>query len=115
MFFRSRAVIVEPCAASGPPRDRAAERLVVDQLGDRGVLPADRALRVLADLDGAVAHLQGVVDHQPADQRLADPGDDLDGLVDLEEPIDAHSTPRTPPSAQDGTMPGGGGSGYRQR
>ena len=27
------------------------------------------------------------------------------------EPIDAHSTPRTPPSAQDGTMPGGGGSG----
>ena len=31
------------------------------------------------------------------------------------EPIDAHSTPSTPPSAQDGTMPGGGGSGYRQR
>src|SRR6476620_1406629 len=31
------------------------------------------------------------------------------------EPIDAHSTPRTPPSAHDGTMPGGGGSGYRSR
>jgi hypothetical protein len=27
------------------------------------------------------------------------------------EPIEAQSTPRTPPSAQDGTMPGGGGSG----
>ena len=27
------------------------------------------------------------------------------------EPIDAHSTPSTPPSAQEGTMPGGGGSG----
>lgn len=27
------------------------------------------------------------------------------------EPIDAQSTPSTPPSAQEGTMPGGGGSG----
>ena len=27
------------------------------------------------------------------------------------EPIMAHSTPRTPPSAQLGTIPGGGGSG----
>ena len=27
------------------------------------------------------------------------------------EPIDAHRTPRTPPSAQLGTIPGGGGSG----
>ena len=31
------------------------------------------------------------------------------------EPIDAQSTPNTPPSAQLGTIPGGGGSGYRQR
>jgi hypothetical protein len=31
------------------------------------------------------------------------------------EPMDAQSTPSTPPSAQDGTIPGGGGSGYRQR
>ena len=31
------------------------------------------------------------------------------------DPIEAHSTPSTPPSAQDGTIPGGGGSGYRQR
>ncbi len=27
------------------------------------------------------------------------------------EPMDAQSTPSTPPSAQLGTMPGGGGSG----
>jgi hypothetical protein len=27
------------------------------------------------------------------------------------EPIEAHRTPSTPPSAQLGTMPGGGGSG----
>ena len=31
------------------------------------------------------------------------------------EPTVAQSTPSTPPSAQEGTMPGGGGSGYRQR
>ena len=27
------------------------------------------------------------------------------------DPMEAHSTPSTPPSAHDGTMPGGGGSG----
>ena len=31
--------------------------------------------------------------------------------VTMIEPIDAQSTPSTPPSAHDGTMPGGGGSG----
>ena len=31
--------------------------------------------------------------------------------VTMIEPIEAHSTPSTPPSAHDGTMPGGGGSG----
>src|SRR5262249_37647008 len=35
-------------------RDRAAELLVVDQLGDRGVLAADRALRILPDPDRPV-------------------------------------------------------------
>src|SRR5579875_2934543 len=62
----------------GLVRYRAAELLVVDQPGDRRVLAADRALGVLLHPDRAVAHLQGVVDHQPADERLADPGDDLD-------------------------------------
>ena len=36
-------------------------------------------------------------------------------LVTWIDPMDAHRTPSTPPSAQLGTMPGGGGSGYRQR
>ena len=31
--------------------------------------------------------------------------------VTMIEPIEAHRTPSTPPSAHDGTMPGGGGSG----
>ena len=54
------------------------------QLGDRRVLAAERAVRVLADLDLAVGHLQRVVDHQPADQRLADAGEQLDRLGDLD-------------------------------
>ena len=55
-------------------RDGPAERLVVDELGDRRMVPAHRAVRVLADLHLAVGHLQRVVDHQPAEQRLADAG-----------------------------------------
>ena len=35
--------------------------------------------------------------------------------VPMTDAIDAHRMPSTPPSAQDGTMPGGGGSGYRSR
>ena len=31
--------------------------------------------------------------------------------VTMTEPIDAQSTPSTPPSAQEGTIPGGGGTG----
>ena len=77
--------MVEPeAAASRVGGHRAAERVVVDELGDRRVLPADRALGVLADPHRAVAHLQGVIDHQPTDQRVAHAGDQLDGLVDLD-------------------------------
>src|SRR6201996_6448850 len=65
-------------------RDGAAEGLVVDQLGDRRVLAADRAVRVLVDLDRAVVHLQGVVDHQAAGEAVADAGDQLDRLVHLD-------------------------------
>ena len=35
----------------------------------------------------------------------------LTASVTMIEPIEAQSTPSTPPSAQLGTMPGGGGSG----
>src|SRR6266511_2956478 len=65
-------------------RDHAAEVLVVDQLGDRRVLAADRAVRVLAHPDVLEGQLQRVVDDQPAHQRLADAGDQLDGLVGLD-------------------------------
>ena len=35
---------------------------------------------ILADLDRAIGHVERVVDHQPAQQRLADAGDQLDRL-----------------------------------
>src|SRR5699024_4686516 len=57
-------------------RHRAAEGLVVDQLGD------GFGLGVLADLDLTPAHLQGIEDEQPADERITDARDQFDGLVD---------------------------------
>ncbi|CFS55367.1 Uncharacterised protein [Mycobacterium tuberculosis] len=35
--------------------------------------------------------------------------------VPITDATEAQIMPSTPPSAQDGTMPGGGGSGYRSR
>ena len=71
----SRAVIVEPRRGlDGRVAHRPAELLVVDQLGDR------LGLGIAADLDRAVLHVQRVVDHQAAEQRVADAGDELDRL-----------------------------------
>src|SRR5437667_5009280 len=41
------------------------------------MIAANRALRILAQLQLAEAHPQRVVKQQPADQRLADPQDEL--------------------------------------
>ena len=43
------------------------------------------------------------------------PSRSLIASVDWTDPMAAHSTPSTPPSAQLGTEPGGGGSGKTQR
>src|SRR5918999_1793528 len=51
----------------------AAELLVVDELGDGGVLAADRAVRVLAQLHLAEAHPQSVVEQQAPDEGFTDP------------------------------------------
>ena len=69
-------------------RGDAAELLVVDQLPLRRVFRADRALGVLAELELAELHLQRVEQQQPADQRVADPDDQLDDLVGLERADD---------------------------
>ena len=93
----------------------AAERFVVDQLGDGRRLAAHRAIGVPADLHFLEVHVQGVVQEQPADQRLALPVISLIASVAWIEPITPGRTPNTPPSAQLGTVPGGGGEGKRQR
>src|SRR5690349_2363056 len=64
--------------------DGAAEGVVVDEAGDRGVVAAQRAARVLADLELAPLELEGVVDDELADGRVTDAGEQLDRLVDLD-------------------------------
>ncbi len=89
----------------------AAELLVVDQFLDCGIFAADRALRVLAQLQFAEAHTERVDQKQAAYERAAlaeDQLDDFGGLNDADRP---GRIPSTPPSAQLGTRPGGGGSG----
>ena len=57
----------------GPPDRRrlirgrhAAELMVIDQLGNRRMLAANRALRILAQLEFAELHPQRVVEQQPS-------------------------------------------------
>src|SRR6478736_2898302 len=64
--------------------DGAAEGVVVDETGDCRVVTAQRAVRVLADLELAPLQLEGVVDDELADGRVTDAGDQLDRLVDLD-------------------------------
>src|SRR5262249_20905675 len=49
----------------------AAELVVVDQLGDRRLVAAHRALWIAADFEFLEGHLQGVVKQQPANERGA--------------------------------------------
>src|SRR5213083_1387765 len=70
-------VIVVRCSSLGPRGD-AAELLVVDQLGDRRLLAAHRAVGVPADLHLLELHRQRVVEQQPALERLALAGQQLD-------------------------------------
>src|SRR3954471_16551472 len=68
-----------------------AERLVVGEhahllVADRvGLAGADRALRVAADLELRRRGAERVVDQQPADERVALAGDQLDDLGRLEQ------------------------------
>src|SRR5260221_7694860 len=66
-----------------------AERLVVDQLADRGVLAADGAVRIFPQLELAEPQLERVEQHQPADQRIPRPDDPLDGFERLNAADDA--------------------------
>ena len=69
--------------------------------------------RILAQFQLAELHPQGVEHQEPAHQRLADAENQLQRLVGLDQPTIPGRTPSTPPSAQLGTSPGGGGSGIQ--
>src|SRR4029077_5597818 len=72
---------------SGRLPDRA-EAFVVDVARDRGLVAADRAVRVAAQLQVAELHLEAVVGHEPADERVPLAENELDGLRGLERPDD---------------------------
>jgi hypothetical protein len=52
-------------------RDDAAELLVIDQLGNGGVLAAQRALGIAAQAEFAEFHFEGVEEQQPANEGTA--------------------------------------------
>ena len=66
------AVASAGVAAAGRVSGHRAEALVVDRLGDRRVLAADRALGVAGHPELAEAHVEGVDVEQATGQRLAD-------------------------------------------
>ena len=75
------------------PTAGAAEGRVVLQLADRRRRPAQRAGRVPVQLHLVEAHGQGVVEEQPADERLADAEQDLQRLGRLDGADDAGQDP----------------------
>ncbi len=83
-----RYVTLQP-ALLGLGLPNAAELLVVDQLVDGWILPADRALRVLLQAQLTEPHAQRIEQQQSANQRHASTDDQLDGLVGLQRPDDA--------------------------
>ena len=87
-----------PAASASRSRPEAAELLVVDQLRDRRVRAAHRAVGILAQLQLAEPHPQRVVDQEAANQRLANSGDQLDGFGRLDHADDAGQ------HAQDATL-----------
>src|SRR5581483_918999 len=78
-----RFVVLSPAAVGG---SEPAERLVIDKPPLRGILAADRALRVLADLQNShiVVIRQRVKINHPADKRMARAEQELDRLERLD-------------------------------
>ena len=70
-------------------RRNAAELLVVDQGLDGGLLSAERALRILAQLQLPELHLQGIVKNQTADQGPPAAQNQLDGFGGLNQSDDS--------------------------
>ena len=94
---------------------RGTDVVVFDESMLRRPVAAQWALGIPPEVELAKAHRQGVEQQQPAEQRLAHAEQQFERLVGLDDPMMPGNTPSTPPSAQLGTEPGGGGSGNRQR
>jgi len=84
--------------------------------GDGAMGAASRALWIFPQLQLAELHPQRIDQQQPPNQRIATTQNQFDSFPSPESlPPGPGRIPRTPPSAHDGTNPGGGGSGYKQR
>ena len=98
---------------SGGRRGRrdAAELFVVDEPLDRRMVAADRAGRIAAELQLAELHRPGVVEQQPADERLAGAENQLErlGRLDHADHAGQHAKHAAFGAARDES--GGGGSG----
>src|SRR5206468_8093955 len=79
------------------------------EVPDARMLAAHRALRIAPKLDLAEAHAEGVVGQEPADQRLADAKQHLDGLGRL------HHSDHAWEHAQDAGLASGGHEARRRR
>jgi hypothetical protein len=93
----------------------ATERFVVDRGGDGRSRAAHKACAISPYRQLAEFKAKRIEQHESTDERIAQAEDQLENLKCLQGSNDARETPSTPPSAHDGTRPGGGGSGKRQR
>src|SRR3990172_7535976 len=73
---------------------RTAKTFVVDQLRYRGVVSAERTLRIPPQLHDAEVHRERIEQQQPADERLADPKHLLDPLDRLDRAHDSRQSPK---------------------
>ena len=95
---------------------RVAELDVVDVLGDRRVVAADRALGVAAHGDLVERRSERVEEQEPAGERVAALEDELQRLVRLDRADDPRQDAEDAAfGAARARAPGGGGCGKRQR
>ena len=88
---------------------RPHERLIVDELTNRGVGPAQGTGGVAPKPDLAERHRQGVVEEQPSDQRPACTGQQLQGLDRLDGADDPWQ------GSEHTSLPAGGNEARRRR
>src|SRR5947209_2897345 len=89
----------------------AAEFVVIDQLGDRAMRTAHRAIGFLRSLSSRNFIPRASNKSKRPTRFSPQPRISLMVSIAWIEPTIPGRTPRTPPSAQEGTSPGGGGSG----